>query len=204
MKAREWIVRATQDMPVGVMTRVEADTLGHLYDAGLADLADVRPVLGEPEATADELRRLYLTRREWLGLRPAEPLLLGLGLSEWLCVLFWPVVLLWSVLDARVTPLHGFWLSQCLLAVWGMATLLLTQQLHPLRRSQWRQWALMVGGLTLQWPYFDEVLLGGRGWLGLGVLGLFVIHSARTLVRQDGRLRRTLALERVAPDSQPA
>jgi hypothetical protein len=27
VKAREWLVRATQDLPAGVTTRVEADTL---------------------------------------------------------------------------------------------------------------------------------------------------------------------------------
>ncbi|MBB5366461.1 hypothetical protein HNQ08_005590 [Deinococcus humi] len=30
MKASEWLVRATQDLPTGVTARVKADTLAHL------------------------------------------------------------------------------------------------------------------------------------------------------------------------------
>lgn len=194
MKAREWVVRAAGDMPDGVLRRVEADTLSHLRDAGLDDAADVRPVLGQPEATAHELCRLYLTRREWRGSQRLGPLIFGLGLGEWLAVVFWPTVLLWSALDARVIYLHGFWLSQSLLAVSALAMLLLTQRLHPLRRANWRYWALIVGGLALQWPYFSEVVFGGRDWFGLGVLGLFVIHGGLIRLRQDARLSRTLTL----------
>ena len=64
MKASEWLVRATQDLPAGVTARVKADTLAHLQDAGVDEDADVRPLLGRPADTAAELKRLYLTNAE--------------------------------------------------------------------------------------------------------------------------------------------
>ena len=64
MNADTWLRLATDGLPEAVKIRIERDTREHLADAGLDNAADVDPVLGAPEDTAKELKRLYLTDRE--------------------------------------------------------------------------------------------------------------------------------------------
>ncbi|WP_339095697.1 hypothetical protein WDJ50_14025 [Deinococcus sp. VB142] len=65
MNAENWLHIATADLPSAVKIRIAQDTREHLADAGLSSAADVDPVLGAPEDTAKELKRLYLTEAEW-------------------------------------------------------------------------------------------------------------------------------------------
>lgn len=65
MNADTWLRLATDGLPEAVKIRIERDTREHLADAGLGSVADVEPVLGAPEDTAKELKRLYLTEAEW-------------------------------------------------------------------------------------------------------------------------------------------
>ncbi|MDO4246060.1 MAG: hypothetical protein Q4C89_08565 [Deinococcus sp.] len=64
MNAENWLHIATADLPSAVKIRIAQDTREHLADAGLGSAADVDPVLGAPEDTAKELKRLYLTDGE--------------------------------------------------------------------------------------------------------------------------------------------
>lgn len=64
MNADTWLRLATDGLPEVVKTRVAHETQEHLADAGLGSVADVEPVLGAPEDTAKELKRLYLTEGE--------------------------------------------------------------------------------------------------------------------------------------------
>ena len=64
MNADTWLRLATDGLPEAVKIRIERDTREHLADAGLDNAADVDPVLGAPEDTAKELKRLYLTNKE--------------------------------------------------------------------------------------------------------------------------------------------
>lgn len=197
MKASEWLVRATQDLPAGVTARVKADTLAHLQDAELDEDADVRPMLGRPDRTAAELRRLYLTNDEWLELRSGGKDRTGFDPSEW--IILGAPMLLWLVLSAhnplRSVPFHGIWSVQSLLLLLVVVTLWLTQRFHPVRRRNWRLWMLMVCFMVVQWPTTTELLFGGRHWLALPTLILWLTYCARLQYRRDARLARTLALE---------
>lgn len=197
MKASEWLVRATQDLPAGVTARVKTDTLAHLQDAGVDEDADVRPLLGRPDRTAAELRRLYLTNDEWLELRSGGKDRTGFDLSEWM-VLGAPL-LLW-LMSSSIDPFlrisfHGIWSVQGLLLLLGVVTLWLTRGLHPVRRRNWRLWMFMVCFMVVQWPTTTELLFGGRHWLALPVLTLWLAYCARLQFGRDGRLARTLTLE---------
>ena len=64
MNAENWLHIATADLPSAVKTRITQETQEHLADAGLGSAADVEPLLGAPEDTAKELKRLYLTDGE--------------------------------------------------------------------------------------------------------------------------------------------
>lgn len=64
MNADTWLRVATDGLPEAVKIRIAQDTREHLADAGLGSAADVEPVLGAPEDTAKEMRRLYLTNKE--------------------------------------------------------------------------------------------------------------------------------------------
>lgn len=71
MNADTWLRLATDGLPEAVKTRIAQETREHLADAGLSSAADVDPVLGAPEDTAKELKRLYLTEAEWKRLQPS-------------------------------------------------------------------------------------------------------------------------------------
>ena len=197
MKASEWLVRATQDLPAGVTARVKADTLAHLQDAELDEDADVRPLLGRPDRTAAELRRLYLTNDEWLELRSGGKDRTGFNLSEWLMMGL--PMLLWLMSSSNDpffrVPFHGIWSVQGIPLLLVVVTLWLTQRLHPVRRRNWRLWMFMVCFMFIQWPAATELLFGGRTWLALPVLTLWLAYCARLQFGRDGRLARTLSVE---------
>ncbi|MFD1734249.1 hypothetical protein ACFSC4_29285 [Deinococcus malanensis] len=73
MNAQQWLEQATRDLPAGVTARVSRETLSHLYEADLPDGGDVLAVLGDPEPTNDELRRVYLTVKELEELATSGP-----------------------------------------------------------------------------------------------------------------------------------
>ncbi|CAM3908802.1 hypothetical protein [Deinococcus frigens] len=195
MKASEWLVRATQDLPTGVTARVKADTLAHLHDAGVDEQEDVRPLLGRPDDTAAELRRLYLTNDEWIEQRTGGKDRTGFNLSEWLVLglpaLLWLVL---EVLEARA-PFHGVWSIQGLLLLLLVVTLWLTQRFHPVRRRNWRLWIASVCFMFMQWPAVTELLFGGYVWLALVTLLLWLVYCTKLQLGRDARLARTLALE---------
>ncbi|WP_339095698.1 hypothetical protein WDJ50_14035 [Deinococcus sp. VB142] len=64
MNAEHWLRIATANLPEPVAQRIAQETREHLADAGLSSAANVEPVLGAPEDTAKEMRRLYLTEKE--------------------------------------------------------------------------------------------------------------------------------------------
>lgn len=193
MKSSEWLVRATQDLPAGVTARVKADTLAHLQDAGIDEQEDVRPLLGRPDDTAAELRRLYLTNKEWLEHQKSRTSITGFDLSEWL-ILGWPALLLWSVFDDRA-PFHGFWFVQGLLAILFLVMLALTWRMHPLRCKSWRLWSVALCSLPMQWTYFNEVIFGGELSLSVPIICAVLLSGGWFQYRRDARLARTLTLE---------
>lgn len=188
MKASEWLVRATQDLPAGVTARVKADTLAHLNDAGVDEAADVRPLLGRPEDTAAELRRLYLTNDEWQNLIPRKTF--WSVSASWLNALIWPVFLIWSVFESR-SPLNANWWLWGGCAVAVAAGLVLLTRLHRIRL---RTWLELAGNLLFITVF---VLLGLPSVFPMLFLFLMAM-SVRWLWqiwRKDARLARTLALE---------
>ncbi|MFK7603132.1 hypothetical protein ACI3L1_13075 [Deinococcus sp. SM5_A1] len=186
MKASEWLVRATGDLPTGVTARVKADTLAHLQDAGLDREADVRPVLGRPEDTAAELRRLYLTNREWQGFSPQPSLLLRVG--EGMQAFLWPAILIWSLFEP-LTPLHGNWPLWWGIAVVVSVFLSITQRQHPALRRLWRE-------LLASWSYpATLVMLPGRDPVFIALALTLFVYATYTIWHRIARLSRTLTLE---------
>ncbi|MFC6664450.1 hypothetical protein ACFP9V_03100 [Deinococcus radiopugnans] len=159
--------------------------------------ADVRPLLGRPDDTAAELRRLYLTNDEWLELLTGGKNRQGFNLSDW--PLLGAPMLLWLVSSSNDAffhvPFHGVWSVRGLLLLLVVVTLWLTQRLHPVRRRKWRLWMFMVCFMFIQWPTATELLFGGRSWLALPVLTLWLAYGTRVQLGRDARLARTLALE---------
>ncbi|QLG13353.1 hypothetical protein HLB42_20725 (plasmid) [Deinococcus sp. D7000] len=188
MKASEWLVRATQDLPAGVTARVKADTLAHLQDAGVDEWTDVRPLLGRPADTAAELKRLYLRNAEWLNLVPRKTF--WTITATWLNALMWPAFLLWSLLEPR-SPLNtNGWL-------WGGLTLgvtvmaLVLAQLPAARR---RLWLSPAGGLV----YLTVFVLMGLMPVWPGIFFYLLALTVREIWRiwhTDARLARTLSVE---------
>lgn len=187
MNGHAWLVRATQDMPEGVTRRVTDETLAHLHEAGLSSAADVLPLLGDPEETAEGLRRLYLTNKEWLDLREGGNSRTGLNLSEWLAGLVLPAVLL-AVTWQELTP----WRVLFLVAYALM--LALTQTLNPVRRRHWRLW--VAGGCAAPVFFFSDFAgTVGSSQLAAALLLVGLPYGLSRMLRQDARLRRTLALQ---------
>ncbi|WP_027459618.1 hypothetical protein [Deinococcus murrayi] len=188
MNAQQWLERTTRDLPAGVAGRVERETRAHLQDAGWPEDADVRAVLGDPEATNEGLRRLYLTAKELEEVTTGGSLRTGWNLSEWLAGLVVPAILLWEALRSGV-----------LASGLGVAVLLtgvaLTWDLHPARRRQWR---LMLMLLVVSWLNWLPRVWEYTGWPMVYAplfSTLIVVYVAHNHLRRDARLRRTLQAE---------
>ncbi|WP_102125270.1 hypothetical protein [Deinococcus planocerae] len=211
MNAREWLEQATMGMPEAVRDRVRAETLAHLEDAGVGEGEDVRDVLGSPERMERELGRLYLPPRE-IGVLRRDPSYLsaaGYGLLVLLTYVA-PFFLLFSTFHSLRFDLElpqARLLSQVALSLlWSwLIALLLTRGLGSERR---RLWHGALGFATwLGWYGLDSLV----GSLGEGPLDRWsVVGLALPLCgacfflwkawRDDGRLRRTLALLDLSED----
>lgn len=184
MNAAQWVMRATEGMPPGVVSRVRAETLAHLQDAEVAAEVDVRPWLGHPEETRVELGRLYLTQDELSGLQGSE----GMSLRTpplWMHAVFLVVLLV----------LTG--LAPTSMAVVGVV-------LYAIALGYSRG---LPGGFAWKWQHLG--LVGAVALravpsalplpleLAIGVL-LMLMWSLGfwKMWHGDARLRRTLALER--------
>ncbi len=188
MKASEWLVRATQDLPAGVTARVKADTLAHLQDAGVDEWADVRPLLGRPADTAAELKRLYLTNDEWLNLVPKKTF--WTVAAAWLNVLIWPTFLLWSWWEPRVPLNANGWL-------WGgfaMGVTVMAIVLGRLPAARRRLWLSPAVGLVYLAVFVLMGLLAAQPGILLLLLGL-IVREIWQIWHTDARLARTLLLE---------
>jgi len=183
MNAHQWLEQATRELPEGVAGRVSRETWAHLQDAGLPEAADVREVLGDPETTNDELRRLYLTRKELEEVETGGSLRTGWNLMEWL---------------PRLLPL--FWV----LATWGdraqwwpmalyVPAFVLVQRFPRIRRRHWEVWMLSLLAFALYVPG-TLVEMTGRAPGRLLAVAL-LSYSAVNFLRRDARLRRTLQAE---------
>ena len=184
MNADTWLRIATADLPEPVAERVARDTREHLEDAALGAGADVDPLLGAPEATAQELRKLYLTREEWE--KSAASASVG---SLWLSVLFSLTVcaLVWQRLPPALAAV-------VLLYALGNV---LSWRLHPLRRRG-ISWLLAAGVsgvyLALELPEMTGL---PPVWVYMLLLAL-LLRRGNSAWQQDQRLRRTLRL--MAPE----
>lgn len=187
MNAHQWLEMATRDLPAGVAGRVGRETRAHLQDAEVADGADVRAVLGDPEATNHELRRLYLTARELETLADGGTLT-GFHLTQWLAGLVIPATLMTGAIQ-NDSVVYGLSLGGYL------AGLALTWDLHPVRRRQW--WGTLMLALLSVSEWIPD-LWNGLGWdprFLWAVLPLFLGLTSRRLLTHDARLRRTLIAE---------
>lgn len=183
MNAHQWLERATRDLPAGVAGRVERETRAHLQDAELPGGADVREMLGDPETTNDELRRLYLTAKELEEVATSGALRTGWNLSEWLPRL---LPLLWVL---------AYWgdRSQWWPMVLYVPALVLGQRLHSVRRRHWQGWIFSLLVFSI---FVPEALVEMTGKVaGLVLTGGLLISSGFYFLRRDARLRRTLLAE---------
>lgn len=187
MNGHAWLYQATRDMPEVVTQRVTAETLAHLQEAGLSNAADVLPLLGDPEETAEGLRWLYLTRKELEEVQTGGGFRTGLNLSEWLAGLVLPAVLL-SATWQGPTP----W--RVLLLVAYALILALTHTLNSVRRRHWRLW--VAGGCAAPVFFFSDFAgTLGSSQLAAALLLVGLPYGLSRMLRQDARLRRTLALQ---------
>lgn len=188
MNAALWLTRATQDLPAGVTARVRQDTLNHLHDAGLPEHADVKTVLGDPEAVNADLKRLYLTVRESRRLSSHPSPWQG-----WLRVGALLAVAGFLLLEPR-SPLAGQGVWSVLFGASILLLVLATARLHPVRRDRWRDLPLsLIVALPL---LLGHDLLAGVPALPLTLtLALMISLRLSTQMNLDARIRRTLPLE---------
>ena len=188
MNAALWLTRATQDLPAGVTARVRHDTLDHLHDAGLPEHADVKAVLGDPEAVNDDLKRLYLTVHEFHRLGRTPPPWQG-----WLRVAALLAGATFLLLEPR-SPLAGQGGWSVLFGTSVLLLVLATARLHPVRRDRWRDLPL---SLIVAVPLLlGNDLLAGVPALPLTLtLALMISLRLNTQMNLDARIRRTLPLE---------
>lgn len=197
MNITDWLYRATLSMPACVKERVRAEMSAHLEEANALQSTDVVRVLGSPEKFNRELRRLYLTEKDWQSYRiDASDCRWNPG--EWVALLFL-VVLVWA--QIKGTPASP---SSMQLFVWmGLVVayslmLLGTQKLSPVRRRQWRYAAVMLSGLAVQWPYFAEFLGFPNPIPALPSYVLLICLLSlmlRHFIQLDLKIRRTMRIE---------
>ena len=178
MHADTWLRIATADLPEPVAERVARDTREHLEDAALGAGADVDPLLGPPEATAQELRRLYLTREEWEKLTDARR-------SD----LRWVHLPLMALLGWRA------WEGQSpVVVVAALAYILsyaLSWRLHPLRQhGVLLLLGVLVNALLLT-LYLPDSIGSTPGWAYACAGGMLAWQTVN-FWKQDRRLRHTL------------
>ncbi|WP_339095699.1 hypothetical protein WDJ50_14040 [Deinococcus sp. VB142] len=180
MNADTWLRLATDGLPEAVKIRIAQDTREHLADAGLESAADVEPVLGAPEDTAKELRRLYLTEAEFdkLSLNTASfetiKAITGIGAPLMTYLAF-------------VQP-FPFLLFMTLLYIVGMVV---AWRLPPLRQQHWLLHLSAFLNASYLMTYGGKISGLPQVWITL-LVTVILCWRAAEFWQQDQKLRRTL------------
>ncbi|MDO4246061.1 MAG: hypothetical protein Q4C89_08570, partial [Deinococcus sp.] len=203
MNADTWLRVATDGLPEVVKTRIVQDTREHLADAGLGSAADVEPVLGAPEDTAKEMRRLYLTEKELKALgNDRFFLFFAVFTGVWaLCVLmsaFYASSALYYHLSAVAhgSTISKTWAEQLSPIISGSLSfsfsffiLLKSLTLSRLERMQYVFLSLTTFLIPFAFMTFD----GHLSFVGVSYL-LLVFHSFQQWRQQRQKLVRTVRL----------